>query len=476
MPAQVAIIHGWSDTSASFRSLRKFLLDHGYQATQIWLGDYVSMDDDVRVEDVGRRMEYVVRKAIADGRLSEPFDLIVHSTGGLVAREWISRYYPLGTGCPVKRLLMLAPANFGSALASLGKSMIGRVAKGWNNWFQTGAEMLRGLELASPYQWDLTCRDVLDPAGTGDGPYGAGKIWPFVLVGTRGYDSGLRKIINEYGADGTVRCAAANLNAVGLTVDFASDPAAPSVRPWHRRSGDLQFPFAILPDRDHTSIHEPAEASGASEEMSNFLGNMILAALNCQTIAQYRALAAQWDQRNERIYQLTENSQALDEAFPKNPPARECFHQYIQVITYVHDDQGQPVNDYFLEFFSPERAADKSTVYFHSEVLEDVHVNSQLGAYRCLFVDRTDLMLGFYPAIRATDKREVAVSLSAAELGPNVRYFDSTKVGAKGHLIIHREDDETREDLPARLYRNRTHLIEIVIPRQPTENVFKLSR
>ncbi len=105
-----------------------------------------------------------------------------------------------------------------------------------------------------------------------------------------------------------------------------------------------------------------------------------------------------------------------------------------------------------------------------------MHVNGQAGAHRCLFVDRTDLMLGFYPAIRATDKREVAVSLSAAELGPNVRYFDSTEVGAKGHLIIHREDDETREDLPAQLYRNRTHLVGSVIPRQPTENVFKLSR
>src|SRR4051794_8106953 len=126
MAAQVAIVHGWSDTSKSFYSLRDFLVGNGYQAAQIWLGDYVSMDDDVRVEDVGRRMEIVIREAIAANKLTVPFDLIVHSTGGLVAREWISRYYPDGTQCPARKVIMLAPANFGSRLASLGKSMIGR--------------------------------------------------------------------------------------------------------------------------------------------------------------------------------------------------------------------------------------------------------------------------------------------------------------------------------------------------------------
>src|SRR5262249_3202262 len=135
MPAQVAIVHGWSDTSKSFANLRDYLLANGYQTAQVWLGDYVSMDDDVRVEDVGKRMDQVIRAAIADNKLTVPFDLIVHSTGGLVAREWISRFFPTGDGCPVKRLLMLAPANFGSRLASLGNSMLGRVAKGWNNWF-----------------------------------------------------------------------------------------------------------------------------------------------------------------------------------------------------------------------------------------------------------------------------------------------------------------------------------------------------
>ena len=65
--------------------------DDGAQPLQhydavIWLGDYKSLDDDVRIEDVGKRMEAVLRQLIDEGPLVPPFDLIVHSTGGLVAR------------------------------------------------------------------------------------------------------------------------------------------------------------------------------------------------------------------------------------------------------------------------------------------------------------------------------------------------------------------------------------------------------
>ena len=197
MTAQIAIVHGWSDSSKSFYDLRDFLSASGYSATEIWLTDYVSMADEVRVEDVAKRMDAVINAALAEGRLTKPFDLIVHSTGGLVAREWLSRYYPNGKNAdgidaPVKRLLMLAPANFGSKLASMGKSMVGRVIKGWDNWLQTGTEMLTSLELASSYQWELARRDLLKAdGGAGESPYGRDKVWPFVIVGSRGYQDGL---------------------------------------------------------------------------------------------------------------------------------------------------------------------------------------------------------------------------------------------------------------------------------------------
>jgi pimeloyl-ACP methyl ester carboxylesterase len=476
MPAQVAIVHGWSDTSRSFHKLRDFLQANGYAVAEIWLGDYVSMDDDVRVEDVAKRMQSVVRQAIANGDLKEPFDLIVHSTGGLVAREWLARFHPTGRNCPVKRIVMLAPANFGSRLASLGKSMIGRLAKGWNNWFQTGAEMLKGLELASPYQWDLACRDLLDPAGPGTGPYGAEKVWPFVIVGSRAYPSGLRQIVNENGSDGTVRAAAANLNATGMTVDFVGDPADPSIELWGWRSGQLWFPFAVLADRDHSTIVDPAGNPGSTPELSAQLGTLILQALRCDSPQAYAALYEAWDRISEATARLGQDSAALVSSFTDDAPKPEALHQYFHIITRVVDDHGQPVDDYFLEFFPPHARSDQPAIYFHSEVLEHVHVNGIRPNLRALFVDRDDLLANYYPMMRQKQSREVAVSITAAELGRNIRYFDSSRVGASGHLVVHKEDEDERAKLEARLFRNTTHLVEIVIPRQPIDKVFKLSR
>lgn len=476
MPSHIAIVHGWSGSSKSLHNLKSYLDTRGFPSVQIWLSDYVSLDDDVRFEDIGKRMHAVIGEALASGKLIAPFDLIVHSAGGLVAREWISRYYPDGANCPVKRLLMLAPANFGSKYAALGKSMIGRLAKGWNNWFQSGEQILRGLELASPYQWDLARRDILDPDGSVAGPYGQGKIWPFVIMGTRGHTKGLEAIINEDGADGTVRVAAANLNAIGATVDFSADAANPTFKAWGSRVAGAAIPFAVLPDRDHSSIIQPASHVAASDAINTQLGELIVQALNCKTDAEYAAIATQWDTISDETATFADDEAKIEGQFPKQGLTPQAFQQYFQLIVRARDDEGQPIKDFFLEFFSPEAASSKDFIYFHKHVLEDTHVNTTDASFQCLFVDRSDLMNGFYALFRQAQRRRLAMSVSAAPLGPNVRYFDSTKEGASGHILIHDEDPAKRGALDARIRRNTTHLLELILPRRPLERVFTLSQ
>ena len=472
MPAHVAILHGWSDTSKSFHRLRSFLEANGHEVAGIWLGDYVSMDDDVRVEDVAKRMNAVLAGAMTAGRLTVPFDLIVHSTGGLVAREWLATFYPDGRDAPVKRLIMLAPANFGSRLAAVGKSMIGRVARGWNNWFQTGEQMLKSLELASPYQWRLTRRDLLDADETGmDGPYGTDRVWPFVITGTRAYSGGLRQIVNENGSDGTVRAAAANLNAIGLTIDFAADPARPTMRRWRSRT-DVRFPCAIVPDRDHGAVTDPVRPSGGQGDVSDLTAGLILEALACDSIAAYGRIEHAWWELSERTAALATDAARRAAMFPKNAPDAQAYHQHMQFLVYVRDDHGQPVDDYFLEFFSPDTAGEKDAVLFHSEVLSHVHRNTTAPSHRCLFIDRTDLLGLFYPSLPEGERR-LAMSISAAPIGPNVRYFDSVEEGASGHVVIHQEH---ASDEDGWLQRNTTHLVEVIVPRQPLDGVFRLSQ
>lgn len=475
--SQVVILHGWSDKSSSFKPLAEFLQANGYDAIPIWLGDYKSLDDDVRIEDVGKRMESVLRQLIDEGPLEPPFDLIVHSTGGLVAREWLSAHYAHDMGaCPVKRLIMLAPANFGSRLASTGKSLVGRVIKGWDNWFASGAEMLTALELSSSYQWNLAQRDLFVPEHLDGAPalYGADGVWPFILTGTHPYTSRLRQIVNENGGDGTVRACAANLNTRGLTIDFSSDEDQPVLTPWRLRD-DSAFPFAVLADRTHSSIIKPEGSDvNSSDALKGRLRELLLAALGCDDFATYRQMATDWHAVSEETAALAHDEQRRRDAFSsRSQPEAEFFHQYMQVNVRVVDDHGNDVHDYFLEFSGPDdERGDDSSVYFHREVLEHVHTFGGNASQRCLYLDRTDLRYNYYEAIRGDVARVLNMSLSAAPPGDNVRYFDSFRTGARGMLPLHFEDQD--EDRVRWLKRNTTHFVKIVIPRQPREQVFKL--
>ena len=479
MARQIAIVHGWSDTSESFEPLVQFLEGNGFEAVPLWLGDYISLDDDVKVEDVAKRMQQVVTEKKADG-LSDSFDLIVHSTGGLVARQWLAMFYADGKGCPVKRLLMLAPANYGSRLASMGQSMLGRLVKGWKNWFHTGKEMLTALELGSRFQWDLAQRDLFVPKGqeSAPSPYGPEGVWPFVIVGTHPYTSELRKIVNENGSDGTVRVPAANLNARGVTIDFSHDELNPKVSLWQPRHGTLQFPLAVLPDRTHASIITPDENEVNSAPASGkLLGELILEALACLDMSKYSAIQQRWATLTEETASLASDIDKRAAVFPRRPildvfksdvePA--FFHQYLQAVVRVVDDHGVDVPDYFLEFFGPDSKTDHEAVYFHSQVVEDVHPN---GSARCFYVDRTDLVTNYYNLIPEGKKREVAMSISATAPGDNISYFRNSRVGAAGHLVVHQESNPEQRWLQ----RNATHFVEIIIPRTPKDSVFKLTK
>lgn len=460
----IAVLHGWSDTSASFKGLREFLVANGHQASDIHLADYWSMRDDVRIADVARRMDTVIAGMIADKTLTEPFDMIVHSTGGLVAREWIVGRMERGEPVPVKRLIMLAPANFGSSLARLGKSMLGRVIKGWGSWFEIGQEMLNGLELASQYQWDLARRDLLDATGgQAAGPYGPGKTLPFVITGTKPYTEALRQVVNEPGADGTVRVPAANMNVSGYTIDFthsAGPDTEMTAKPWTWRAGPgVEIPFAVLPDRDHTTITQPASSSGADGETSGRLAALILQALDC-TDAGYAAVAASWKSVSDATGALGAGG-----AVPAFPDVEaEYFHQHMQFITRAIDNAGDPVRDYFVEFFSSAPNSIKDTVAFQGKVLRDCAKNSIDESFLCFYIDRELLLSQFYKAVQAK-YTELRVSISAAAPGGNVRYFE--KHNSAGYLTIHYADGPTREAMPIdrRLRRNATHLVEMRLPR-----------
>jgi triacylglycerol esterase/lipase EstA (alpha/beta hydrolase family) len=115
----IVILHGWSDSSASFKDLAQWLKQNGFNVVDIYLGDYLSMNDEITLFDLAAAFGRALKNHnIPQNRFS--FDAIVHSTGGLVMREYLRQVCagdPSKT--PVKHLCMLSPANFGSPLARL---------------------------------------------------------------------------------------------------------------------------------------------------------------------------------------------------------------------------------------------------------------------------------------------------------------------------------------------------------------------
>lgn len=497
---QVVILHGWSDKSASFEPLAKFLEKNGYDAVPIFLGDYISLRNDVTIDDVAKRMEAVVRARMAKpesspDRLGPSFHMIVHSTGGLVARRWVSRYHTAGD-FPLRNLVMLAPANFGSALAHKGRSVLAKVAKGWHTGLETGDEMLYALELGSSFQWDLARADLFAQPGDATVYYAPRKIRPFVIVGTFPYDEGIRKLINENGSDGTVRVAAANLNARGMTLDFTGDPKRlmePEVRPWIRRGGDdLRFPLAVLPDRNHGTVTrpDPEDADGKGKGYARDvvdqerLGDLILEALAVTGPADYALTLDHWDAVTNETRTFAGDSPEAErhrtEFFRDGVGAKDqYFHEHYQVVVRATDEFGDPIDDYFLAFM-PEWKKRKwwggtdmpdAGVFFHDEVLAHLHRHNRDKANVCLFLDRYDMMRkgGFYDRVDASQVKRLAFTVTAENPGDRVAYFSREK-DSRGLIPLHeRMSRENRW-----LQRHCTHFLELIVPRAAVDEVFAL--
>jgi hypothetical protein len=330
-----------------------------------------------------------------DGTLTlKPFslDIIVHSTGGPVVRHWLNHY--LGdvckgnlARCPVRSLIMLAPANFGSRRAAQGKSALAKLFKGgMEHGFQTGKRILEGLELGSPVLWRIAEGDLF----AGERRYPCTPAGPFVYVmsgsDTYGHLKGLvAKGANENGSDGTIQAAAAALNSIKINVDY-TQPDNPDAR--IVLQPNEPFAFRVMPGLNHSTIvpkSEPPATNGTFSQIQQCLA--------VSTPEQYKALRDMWEA----------DTKAFFEGERKTSPG-EAVDPHQQFIVRVRDETGNDVTDYRLEFHVVDTEIRSSswhdddeivrklqsyqdlTVFLQDGVLRDVQPHSVNPSYRTFFV------------------------------------------------------------------------------------------
>ncbi|MCK5218977.1 alpha/beta hydrolase [bacterium] len=456
------IIHGWSDCSLSFKRLKKYLIKQGIGKTDtILYADYESREDNITFDDVIDGLnDQMLKRGIIDrnGAKLRELNVIVHSTGGLIIRHWIWRYYFKNGNrmaeCPVRRLIMLAPANFGSPLAHRGKSFLGVLFKGrWKigDFLEVGRRLLEGLELASPYQWQLAHKDLLvsEPYFTTD------QIQTSIMVGLKDYE-GLRGWVNKPGTDGTVVIAGTSLDVVKLRLDFSKSRKPGSGRycphDWVVKQAVDGFAFGVLEGVDHGGVVE--DAGKDNTQVSAFL----MDALRTRGPGDFRRLKT-------RLAKVTEESYA-----------RTGKPRFQQFFLHVLDDQGVSIPDYTVEFFimkagrGPGQLISRQTMTrkelihsrkAHAEMTAEIHTNSQDTSYRRLMVN-IEKIKAVLKAAQQDMRAGVVLSMRmyVPDSDKGIRYANKNLQ----NIILYNHCGEA-PDQPSFFYPNTTTFMEIKVDR-----------
>jgi len=445
MPNPILIVHGWSDDYKSFRPLRSLLVKAGYKATDVFLGNYASMRDDVTFDDVSYGLQMrlyglvkdgvikgTVDKKIPGGFSLNPFsvDVIVHSTGGPVVRNWLNLYLRDVWGgdftkSPIRHFIMLAPANFGSRLAAQGKSTLAKLFKGgMGNGFETGRKILEGLELGSPFLWGLADRDLFrDPIF----PSTTQGTFLYILSGTDTYGKlkGLvAKGASENGSDGTIRAASASLDSVKFEVDFR-DPDNPDVKTISQKNESPVFKLVegcnhstIVPDPNATANHPAFK--------------IIQNCLSIENSTGYEILRNKFDTENEQLYEKNKE-------YCANNTFVDPINRFQQFVVRVLDNMDNAVTDYRLDFHvvdnsikvstwidqSPPRELDKYSTYnarIMDEVISDVEQHSVDKSYRTFFINIDALNKLMNDLTKAYPQAYIAMNFDALPSAPGVSY------------------------------------------------------
>lgn len=438
----LVLLHGYSDRGRSYRRWLEILGAEGYQVHEIHTANYETLTNEMTLDDISEGFDRALRLQ-AGLENDQEFDAVVHSTGMLVLRAWLSRYAPRRSR--LKHLIGLAPATFGSPLAHKGRSWLGSIFKGRKelgpDFLEAGDRVLDGLELASAFTWNLAHTDLLcDPPC-----FGPGAETPFVFVfcGDKSY-GGLRKLVSEPGTDGTVRWAGCALDTRKVSLDLTLRP---------RTSGDPRMrilPEGSRPDADAPLV--PVAGANHAEVLRDpppHLIDMILSALRVASEAGLK----QWYDRQDVQAALAH---------------RGRMHRYQQFVVRLLDERGDGVTDYNLELVTRNTAGRTRRLDGFDEA---VHVYSRDKSLRSFHVDLDALL----PEQLSNLSLRLIASSGSALVGYYA--FGGQKVEEEGgKLKLHSagkwdgliDISKTVQDSGFRFfYPFTTTLVEITVDREP---------
>lgn len=372
----------------------------------------------------------------------------------------------------MSHLIMLAPANFGSALAVLGKGRLGRM-KSWFGGIEPGQGVLDWLALGSDEAWDLNTTWIRD----GGKLISAKSVFPFVLSGQtidrKLYDN-LNNYTGETGSDGVVRVAGANLNS--QLVKVAQEVARPAKKkgqfeaPTLTRSGPVYIAPAsamrVIGGKSHSGtskgIMRSVKATLGRPKDAETVG-CILDCLQVSTKTQYDALSKRFAEETA----VVQNAERIEQQERFLRSDNYFVHdRYSMVIFRLTDHQGQPVNDFDLLLTAGE---DDDPNHLPKGFFIDRQRNSKTPNIITYYFNH-DVMIGCDAVLGEGGDVLRRASPGAKKLGLRVlpRPTDGFVHYLPGQLSAN------AAMLSAFLRPNQTTLVDIVLRRVVREGVFQI--
>lgn len=482
----VVFVHGWSVTNTNTYGglpvrLQKEASLRGIniQVEEIYLGRYISFHDEVRVKDISRAFRTAVEDELSDIiKDGTRFVCITHSTGGPVIRDWWHRYYKEDQQsgiCPMSHLVMLAPANYGSALAQLGKGRLSRL-KSWAEGIEPGQGVLDWLELGSKESWELNM-EWISGSDTQIGPDG---IFPFVLTGQyidRKFYDNLNSYTGEIGSDGVVRVAAANL--CGRYIKLEQEAPKLKMRKDEKVYVADKLEHKEFKEAPNTALRVISGTSHSGDKMGIMRSvneeqgrkkgrevvDGILSCIRIKTKDQYAKLCDQFIKATNKIQE--DERLEVETHFLKSKTY--FFHdRFSMVIFRVYDEEDLPVTDFDLILTAGPKADPN---LLPSGFFVDRQRNS-LNPETIIYFLNYDVMTGA-KAVKDKKGKTVRKKIEGAEM-LGLKIVARPESGFVHYLPC--EIKASRELLETALHPNSTTLIDIRLRRVVHKNVFRLDK
>lgn len=467
---RVLLVHGYSADGKDLLPWKQALEAKGIPAQVIDVANYITLNNEVTIKDLGEAFDRALQfTTFADGSREDnwTFDAIVHSTGMLVVRQWLtSDPYPstdprsrIGR---LKHLIGLAPARFGSPQAKKGRSWLGALVKGNKrlgpDFLNAGDEVLEGLELASSYTWKLAHKDMLANPPL----YNKGAKTPYVAVfiGNRPYE-GIAAVANTPGCDGTVRWAGCALNTRKVTLDFRRSPQidqAPGRRAFISPFSDerLAAPIIAVDGQDHGSIVSDPQP-GVVDLVYDFFQLADESKYN-----DWEKRALEFGEPSRKVMDTRNGTKTVDEGAG-----------WQQLVIHMVDDHGDGVSDYNLQIYFGDALAQSDDPSFPSISLT-ADTYSADNSYRCFYIQLTKEMLNL-----ANTGKKMWLELIASSGSELIEYEAYTDDSGKPHrLAIDSHDPGESERVKMDItpltaggdslfYPYTTTLLELFVEREP---------